>query len=138
HPPRCLAPREEAGIAGHLPDLPEYAFGRVENWEVDIGADIEDANFHRRVLVGIVEKGDDFLFFPRVQRPGVDLAAGRLDFLDERFKLGAVATPSENGKAFGSEFLGDLCADVVAGADHRCGPVSLLQGLSPALSGSYE
>jgi hypothetical protein len=64
----------------------------------------------------------------------MDLAAGRLDLLDQGLELGAIAAARKDRKALGSEFLGDLAADVVAGADHRHGPVSLLHGSSPALA----
>ena len=55
-----------------------------------------------------------------------DRAAGGLDLLHQRLELVAVAPAGEHGKAFGGEFLGDLGADVIAGADHRDGCVSLL------------
>src|SRR6516164_8677706 len=47
HQPCRLTAGEETGIARHLPDLAEDAFGGVENREIDVGADIEDAYFHR-------------------------------------------------------------------------------------------
>ena len=71
------------------------------------------------MLVGVVEEGDDLLFLARIERTGVDLAAGRLDLLDQRLELGAVAAAGKDRKAFGGKFLGDLAADKVAGADRR-------------------
>src|SRR5262245_49589929 len=68
HQPRRLAAGEEAGIAGHLPDFAEYPFGGVEDREVDVGADVEDADFQRRLLVGVVEEGDDLLLLARIER----------------------------------------------------------------------
>src|SRR6185437_16401145 len=46
-------------------------------------------------------------------------------------ELLAIATAREHRKTFGGEFLGDLGADVVAGADHRDGCVALLHWRSP-------
>src|SRR5262249_30011221 len=135
HQPRRLAAGEEAGIAGHLPDFAEHALGGVENRKIDIGADIEDADLQRRVLVRFAEKGGDSLLVARIQRARVDLAGRRFDLLDQRLELGAVATSSENRETFGGEFLGDLAANIVAGTYHRDRPVSLLQRFPPALNG---
>ena len=52
------------------------------------------------------------------------LAAARLDLLDQRRELVAVAPPDEDGKAFGRKFLGDLAADKVARADYGRGCIS--------------
>src|SRR5712671_645143 len=134
HQPRRFAAREKAGIAGHFPDLAEHALGGVENREVDVGADVEDAYFERRVFVGVPQEGDDFLLLARIQRARVDLSPGRLDLLHQRFQLGAVAAAGEYREAFGSKLLGDLTADIVTGADHGHGRVSLLQGCSPVRS----
>src|SRR5271166_3087422 len=42
HQARRLPARHETGVAGHLPDLAEHTVGRLEQWEIDIGADIEN------------------------------------------------------------------------------------------------
>jgi hypothetical protein len=68
HQARGLAAGEEVGIASHLPDLAEHPFGGVENRKVDVGADVEDANLERRVLVGIAEKRDDLVLLARIER----------------------------------------------------------------------
>ena len=90
HQPRRLAAGEKAGIAGHLPDLAEHPLGGLEDREIDVGADVEDADLERRMLVGVVEEGGDLLLLARVERTGMDLAAGRLDLLDQRRELVAV------------------------------------------------
>src|SRR5450631_1911085 len=126
-----FAAGEKAGIAGHFPDLAEHALGGVENREIDVGADVENADLERGVPVGVSEEGDDFLLLARIERARVDFAAGRLDFLHQRFELGAVAAPGEHREPFRSKLLSDFAADVVPGADHGYGRVSLLQGCSP-------
>src|SRR5215831_13601360 len=82
HQPSRLAAGEEAGIARHLPHLTEHALGGIEDRKIDVGADVEDADFHRCVLVGVVEERDDLLFLARIERACLDLAADRLDLLD--------------------------------------------------------
>src|SRR3954454_1196490 len=99
---------EEVGIASHFPDLAEHPFGGVENRKVDVGADVEDANLERRVLVGIAEKRDDLVFLARIERARVNFAAGLLDLLDERFELGGVAASRKHRKALGGELLFNL------------------------------
>src|SRR5262249_41517927 len=112
-----------------------HALSGIEDREVDVGADIEDAGLHRRMLVRIVEERDDLLFLARIERTGMDLAAGGLDLLDQGQELFAITAASEDGETFRGEFLGTLAADEIAGADHRDRFVSLLQGCSPALPG---
>ena len=84
------------------------------------------------MLVGVFQERDDFLFLARIERARVNLAPGRLDLLDQRFELGAVAAPGEHRNSFRGKLLGDLAADEVTGADHGHGRVSLLQGCSPS------
>src|SRR5205085_9780320 len=100
HQPRRLAASEEAGIAGHLPDLAEHALGGLKNRKIDVGADIEDADLERLLLVGVVEEGRDLLLLPRIERTGVDFTAGRLDLFYQRLQLGTVASSGENREAF--------------------------------------
>src|SRR5258705_219900 len=124
HQPCRLAPGKKTGIAGHFPHLAEHPLGGLQDRKIDIGADVEDADFQRRVLVGVIEEGRDLLLLPRVQRAREDRSSGALDFLDQRLELGAIAPPREHGEPFGCEFLRDLGADVVAGTDHRGGCVA--------------
>ena len=84
------------------------------------------------MLVGVVEEGGDLVLLPRIERARHDRSAGGLDLLHQRLELGAVAPAGEHGKAFGGEFLGDLAADVIAGADHRDGCVAFLHWCSPS------
>ncbi len=64
----------------------------------------------------------------RIQRAGVDLAAGGLDILHQRRELVAIPAAGEDRKAFGGKFLGDLGADEIAGPDDGGCRVSLGQG----------
>src|SRR6202021_214647 len=128
HQLRRLPARQESRIAGHLPDLPEHPFGGIQDREIDIGADVEDADLERRMLVGIAKERDDLLLLAGIERTGVDFAAGGFDRLHQRIQLGAIAAAREHRDAVECELPGDLAADIVAGADHRHGRVSLLQG----------
>jgi len=120
HQPGRFASGEEAGVTGHLPDLAEHPLGGVEDREVDVGTDVEDADIQRRVLVGVIEEGCDLLLLARVERTAVDLAAGGLDLLDQRRQLVAVAAACEDGKALGSKLLGDLAPITAAVAFRFC------------------
>src|SRR5260221_316204 len=131
HQPGRLPPGQEAGPAGHFPDLSEYAVGGFQNREIDVGANVEDADFERRVLVGIVEESRDLVLLPCVQRARDDRSAGRLDLLDQWLQLGAVAPAGEYGETFGREFLGDLATDVIAGADDSHGGIAFLHCGAP-------
>src|SRR6266403_288223 len=133
HQPCRLAPGKKTGIAGHFPHLAEHPLGGLQNRKIDIGADVEDADFQRRVLVGVIEEGRDLLLLPRIQRAREDRPSGALDFLDQRLELGAIAPTCEHGEPFGCEFLRDLGADVVAGADHRGGCVAFFHFFAPCL-----
>ena len=111
-------PARKPDVAGHLPDLAEDALGRLEDREIDVGADVEDADLERRARVGLLQEGGDVLFLARIERAAEDPAAGRLDLGDQRRQLVAVAAAGEDGEPFGGEFPGDGGADEVAGADH--------------------
>src|SRR6266446_72440 len=129
--PCRLAPGKKTGIAGHFPHLAEHPLGGLENRKIDIGADVEDADFQRRVLVGVIEEGRDLVLLPRIQRAREDRSSGALDFLHQRLELGAVAPPGEYGESFRGKFLRDLAADVVAGAYHRGRCVAFFHFNSP-------
>src|SRR6185312_7944289 len=115
---------------------PEHAVGGFQDREVDVGADIEDADLQRSMLVGVGEERGGLFLLSRIERAGEDGAAGGFHFLHQRFELFAVAPPGEDGKAFGGEFLDDLGADIVAGADHGDRGVTLLHVCSPFSSAS--
>src|SRR5260370_14450446 len=72
HQPRRLPARQEARIAGHLPHLSEHPFGGIEDREVDVRADVEDADLEPRMLVGIPKERDDPLLLARIRRTRVD------------------------------------------------------------------
>jgi hypothetical protein len=56
HQARGLAAGEEAGIAGHFPHFAKHPLGGLDDRKIDVGADVEDANLQRGVLVGIARK----------------------------------------------------------------------------------
>src|SRR4051794_20133264 len=88
-------------------------------------------HFQWRVLVRLLKEGVDLVFLAGIQRASHNRAAGILDLFNQRRHLVAIAPPGEHGEAFRREFLGNLGADIVPGADHRGGCVALLQGDSP-------
>ena len=98
HQPRRLAPGQETGIAGHLPDLAEHPLGGLEQREIDIGADVEDADLERCCCVGVVEEGRDLLLLARIERAPDDPSARRLDLRDQRRQLVAVPPAGEDGE----------------------------------------
>jgi len=124
--------REDAAFRDEVRSfIAENAFCGFQNWEIDVRPDVEDADFQGRVLVRIVEEGDDFVFLASVERACVNLSAGSLDIPDERSQFFAVTTAGEDREAFCGEFFGDLAADEVSGADDGHGCVSLLQDVLP-------
>src|SRR5215472_4396321 len=95
HQARRLAPAQEAGIARHLPYLAEHPLGGLEQWEIDIGADIEDADFERCSRIGVLEKRRDLLFLARIQRAPDHTSPRRLDLRNERRQFLALPTSGE-------------------------------------------
>src|SRR6185437_14854784 len=57
-----------------------------------------------------------------------------LDVAHQWLEFGAVAPAGEDGEPFGGKFLGDLGADLVAGADHRRGGIALLHVMASVLT----
>ena len=131
HQTRRLPAGEKTGIAGHLPNFAENPLGRIDDRKIHIGADVEDANLQRSMLVRVTQKGHDLVLLSRVERPSEHFAARRLDFLDQRRELLALTAPDEDRETLGRKFLGDLAADKVSGADNGYGCVSFFQGFSP-------
>jgi hypothetical protein len=119
HQPRRLTRRQKPGIAGQLPNLTEHPLGGFEQRKIDIGANVEDADFQRRRLIGIAQECGDLFFVAGVQRAASDPPAIGLDLRDERSQLFAISPPRKDGKAFAGEFPRDGGADVIAGANHR-------------------
>src|SRR5208282_5463755 len=118
---------DESGVTGHLPDFAEHAVGRLDQWEVDVCADIEDADLEWRMLVSVLQESGEVIFLPRVERSSKYSAAICLDLGDQWRELVAVAASGENGKTFGREFFGDCGADVISSPDHRRRGISVLQ-----------
>src|SRR5215831_9091203 len=72
HQPRRLARRQETGVARQFPNLAEHALGGFEYREIDIGTDIEDAQFERRRRIGLAQKRRDLILLASVERAGND------------------------------------------------------------------
>src|SRR5271154_2022899 len=119
--------RDESRIAGHLPDFAEHAVGSFEQRKIHVGADVEDTNFQRRVLVGVLQKCGQLVLLARVERPRRNFAAACFDLRDQRRELVALPPSRKNGKAFGRKFFGDRATDVVARSYHCRRGISVLQ-----------
>ena len=125
HQPRGFAAGEETAIARHLPHLAEHALGGFEQREIHVGARIEDADFQRRVRVGLIEEGGDVFFLARIQPARDACAAFRFDL---GFQLGEFlggAASREDRVAFARKALGDGGTDEIARADHGTGGIAL-------------
>src|SRR5262245_12128749 len=117
HQARGFAPGDEAGVAGHFPDLAEHSLGGLEDRKIDVRADVEDADFERRLALGFLQERGEVVFLARVERASDRLAVRLRDLGEERRELVAVAAPDEGGESFRSEFLRDCRADEIARAD---------------------
>jgi hypothetical protein len=134
HQSRGFTAGEKAGVTRHLPHLAKNPFSSFDNWKVDIGANVEHANFQRRVGVGVGKEFDHLILLPCVQRSAKYLAAGRFDLLDQRRELFSLTAADKDSEAFGREFLGDLAADEVSGADDRNRCIAFFQPSSPKMN----
>jgi hypothetical protein len=98
---------QKTRIARQLPDLAEHPLGGFEQWEVDVGADIEDADLQRRDGIGLAEEGGQVLLLAGIERAADDPPARSLDLGDQRRQLVAAPPPGEDGEPRGGEFLRD-------------------------------
>ncbi len=117
HLPCRLPPGQEAGIAGHLPYLAEHALGRLQDGEIDVGADVEDADLERCGAIGLAQELDDGLLLASVEGAAGAASPVGLDLRHQRGELLAVAAPGEDGVTAGRETARNGGTDEVAGAD---------------------
>src|ERR1700730_1854217 len=118
-----LPASQKTGVAGHFPDLAKHAFSSLEQGKIHVGADIEDADLERRVLIGVAQESRDLIFLARIERPREDVPTARLYLRDQRCQLLPVAASREDGKAFGGKSLRDRGTDVISGSDDRSGSI---------------
>src|SRR6202140_2681011 len=111
HQARGLPAGKKAGIAGHFPHFAENPLGGLDDRKIDVGTDVEDANLQWGVLVGVAQEGPHLVLLSRVERPAEHFAARRLDLLDQRRELLALAASDKDRKTFGSKFLRNLTTD---------------------------
>ncbi len=117
HQPRRLARSQKPGIAGHLPDLAENPLSGLDKREIDVGANIEDADLERRGGVGLAQELGDPVLLAGVDAAAHHPSARRLDRGDERRQLLAFAAAGEYHEPLGGEFLCNCRANKIAGAD---------------------
>ena len=131
HQTRRLAPGEKACVASQLPDFTENSFGCVEQGEIDIAADVENANLERCVRVRGAQEGGDVIFFAGIEAARDHRSARSFDIGDERCELVGVTPAGEDREAFGRKSFGNRRADEIAGADDRGGGVAFGHAVPP-------
>ncbi|MNP30509.1 hypothetical protein D3C76_1235840 [compost metagenome] len=120
HAPGHLAAAEEAGEAGHFPDLEVLARGLVEDAAGHVGADVEDEGLDRAdVALDGFHQLDDFLFLARIGGEAMGLAALGTDGVHQRLQLVRRTAGDAGYVAFAGEAPGDGPAGGIAGADHQ-------------------
>src|SRR5262249_103806 len=67
HATRSLTSRQKSRIASHLPALAQNTIGRVQQRKIDVGADVEDADFERSVLVRIGQERNNLFLLACVE-----------------------------------------------------------------------
>ena len=105
HQARRFAAGEEAGVAGHLPDLAEHALGGLQQREIDIGADVEDADLERRGRIGVVQEGGDLLLLARIERARHDLPPAASISATSGASLSPLRRPAKTVKPSAANFL---------------------------------
>jgi hypothetical protein len=140
HAPSRLPPGKEAGEAGHLPHLAEHPLRRVEERELNVGADVEDDQLERGVGIGGGEEAGDVGLVAGIQRMAGEGAARGRNLLAERHQLVALTTPTMHPVASASKAPGDGGPDEIAGAHdgdagaairHLSSPRSLAPPVTP-------
>ena len=117
---RGFPAREESSVSTHFPDFSEHPLSRIGDREIDVAADIEDADVDGAEVSLNLRKHLFGRFFlagiPSVASGG---SALRLDLGDQgRKHFAAPAAHRDMVTALG-EALGDGRANVVTGADDK-------------------
>ena len=141
-----LAPGQEAGEGGHLPDLAVDTGRGLDDREIHVRTDVEDDGLQRRdVCLDALEQLDHRLFQPRVDAERMRFAALRADLGGQVLKVGGVAADDDSGQAFAREASGDGAAQGVPGPDDQHGllrhrPLSrfMLVAIKDLLAGHEE
>jgi hypothetical protein len=66
HQARRFPPGQESRVTGHFPHLTKHSLSGIDEAEVNVCANIEDAYLQRRPFVGAFEEPDHLVFFARV------------------------------------------------------------------------
>jgi hypothetical protein len=125
HQARRLTAGEKPGIAGQFPHFAEHPFGGVEQREIDVAADVENADLERRLGVRFAQEGGNIVLLAGIETARHDRPACGFDIGDERRKLVGITPAGENDETLGGKSFGNRCADEIPGADDGRGGVAL-------------
>src|SRR5277367_828629 len=125
HDPSRLAPGKKSRPACHLPHLAKYPVRRLQNGELNIRPNIENANLEGRIRLGLRQEGGNLLRDSSIECSPERRAAESFDLGDQRRKFVPVSPSGEHCKPLRREFPSDCGADIVTGSDYRdrCIPV---------------
>src|SRR5690606_28229365 len=120
HAPGDRLGGEEAGEAGHLPDLEVLARGFLEDAARHIGTDIEHKGFDRAdITLDGLDQRRHFILLSRIGTKTVGLATGSTDFVQQRLQFVRL-TPGYTGNvALAGKALGDFATSGIACAYHQ-------------------
>ena len=111
---------QEAGKAGHFPDLEVFARGFLKDAARHIGADVENEGFNRAdAAFDLLDKGSDVFFLARVEGETMGLATLCNDAVYQGLQLVGAAPGHAGNVAFAGKAFGDLAAGGIASADDQ-------------------
>jgi len=121
HAPRHGLARQEAGKAGHFPDLGILARALVEDAARHVGADVEDEHIDvADPLLDVRDQRLDFVLLARVGTEAMCLATPRADRIDERLQLVGAAARDAGHVTLARKAARDGAAGGIAGAHDQC------------------
>lgn len=120
HPPGNRLCGQEAGEAGHFPDLEILAGRFLENAARHIGADIEDKRLDRaNVALDGLDQLRHLFFLAGIGAKTMGLAARSADLVHQGLQLLGLASCDAGGVPLAGETLGNFPSGGIAGTDHQ-------------------